>query len=228
MKRMLIIAGIAIGAATASACAQSEQKKQAEQTAAAAQQAAAGAQQAAQGAQQAAAGAQQAGQAVAQGLQQMAQGLGQAAQAGAKAVAYESLNDLVPEVSGWERTAPKGKTNSAMGMSVSSTEANYTQGEQRITLEITDTALSPLVLMPFTIMTKAGFEERSDDGYKKAVSIGAYPGYEEWDKSSKHGEVTMIVADRFVVHGEGRNVPSTDVVKQLVQAVNAAKLGALK
>lgn len=228
MKRMLIIAGIAIAAASA-ACVQSEQQKQAAQQAAAgAQQAAAGAQQAAQGAQQAAAGAQQASQAMAQGLQQMAQGLGQAAQAGAKAVPYESLNELVPEFSGWQRTAPKGKTNSAMGMSMSSTEANYTNGDQRITLEITDTALSPIILMPITMMTKAGFEERSDDGYKKASPIGAYPGYEEWDKSSKHGEVTMIVADRFVVNADGRNVPSTDVVKQLVQAVNAAKLATLK
>jgi hypothetical protein len=34
----------------------------------------------------------------------------------------------------------------------------------------------------------------------------------------------MIVADRFVVHANGRDVASTDVVKQLVQAVNAAKL----
>ena len=83
-----------------------------------------------------------------------------------------------------------------MGMSMSSTEANYTNGDQRITLEINDTALEP---------DHSDADHDDDKGrlrgalrrrYKKASPIGVLR-LRGMGQEPKHGEVTMIVADRL-------------------------------
>ena len=43
-----------------------------------------------------------------------------------------------------------------------------------------------------------------------------------------HGEVTVIVANRFVVLASGRRVPGIDTVRRAVTAIDLAKLGKVK
>lgn len=222
MKRMLIVGTLML--AVTAACGKSEQQKQAEATAAAAQQMADGAKKMAEGAQGAAEGAQQGMAQMMQGLQQMAQG---AQGAGTQPVDYEKLKELIPELSGWERSDVKGQQTS-MGISVSMAEAHYTKGESSLKLEITDTSFSKLVLAPFMMFARAGFSERSDDGYKKGITLAGYPGFETWEKGSKHGEVNLLVADRFIVNADGRDVENTEPAKQLAQAIDLKKLSTLK
>ena len=54
------------------------------------------------------------------------------------------------------------------------------------------------------------------------------PGYEEWNSAAKTGDLTVIVANRFVVHGKGREMTGLDPVRTVVQAVNFQTLGKLK
>jgi len=225
MTRKMLV-GLALTLAAA-ACGSSEQKKQEE----AAKQIQQGAEKMAQGAQAAAQGAGQAAQnssaQVAQGLAQMAQGLQQMAQGTGKPVDYELLKAALPDVAGWERSNTKGEQVS-MGISVSKAETRYRKDDSQVDLEITDTAMSPLALAPFTMFLTTGYEERSDDGFKRAAKVGGQPGYEEWNKDSKHGEVTVVVNNRFIVNAKGRDVADLEPVRKVVLAVDLAKLGALK
>jgi hypothetical protein len=219
-RKMLVALALTLAAA---ACGSSEQKKQEE----AAKQIQQGAEKMAQGAQAAGQAAANSSTQVAQGLAQMAQGLQQMAQGTGKPVDYELLKAALPDVAGWERSNTKGEQVS-MGISVSKAETRYRKDDSQVDLEITDTAMSQLALAPFTMFLTTGYSERSDDGFKRAAKVGGQPGYEEWNKDSKHGEVTVVVNNRFIVNAKGRDVADLEPVRKVVLAVDLAKLGALK
>jgi X-X-X-Leu-X-X-Gly heptad repeat protein len=172
---------------------------------------------------QVAAGAQQ----VAEGARQMARGVQQLAQAAATPIAFETLETLLPDVDGWKKMNPSGEMIS-LPVSYTNAKARYTRDTSTIELEITDTALSQVLLGPATMFMSTGFEEKSDDGYKKALTIRGAPAYEDWNKPAKTADLTVIVAARFVVHGKGRDVTSVDPVRAVVQAVDFQKLAKLK
>jgi uncharacterized phage infection (PIP) family protein YhgE len=223
-KHLLLTAIVAVAACAA--CGKSEQQKQAEEATKQVQQGAAAMQ---QGAEQMANAAQNSSQQMANGLQAMAQGFQQMAQgsgAAAKSVDYEQLKALLPDVGGWTKTNPKGEEMS-MPVSYSRAEAQYSKDPSHIDLEITDTALSQLLLAPMSIFLNSGFSERSDEGFKRATKVANQPGYEEWNVDSKRGEVTAVVNGRFVVHATGNDVDSIDPVRKVVESVDLSKLAAL-
>lgn len=170
-------------------------------------------------------------QAAQEGLQQMMQGLQQMAggevQVSTRPVDYELLKDVVPEFSGWERSDVKGQQLS-MGISVSSAEGRYRQSEASIKLEIIDTSFSQVLLAPFMMLARAGYEQRSDDGYQKGITLAGHPGFESWKKAARDGEVHLLVANRFLINAEGSGVDSTEPVRQLVQAIDLEKLAGLE
>ena len=166
-------------------------------------------------------------QQVAQGLEQMAQGLQQMAKNTAKAVDSDELKALLPDISGWTKSDVKGEMVS-MGFSQSNARARYTKGDSTIELEIVDSTMNQLILAPLAMFMASGFEEKSDDGYKKATQVAGFPGFEEWEKDSKHGEVTAVVANRFVVTASAHGVDSPEPAQKAIEAVNLSKLSGLK
>lgn len=218
MTKRMIMAGIALAAAVG--CGGS-QERQAEQ---AAQQIQEGAEQMQRAAEQMAqGGADQ----MAQGLQQMTQGLQQMAQSQGDVVDYEVLKGLLPQVSGWTQAGARGEQLS-MPMKVSRAEARYTKGDSNVELEITDSALHQMLLAPFSMYLAAGYSERSDEGFKRSAKIGGFPGIEDWNSSSRRGEVTAVVNNRFVVQATGHDVEDLAAVRQIVDAIDLSKLAALK
>lgn len=219
MKTRTIVA-VALVAASAG-CGKSEQEKQAEQAAAAAQQVAQGAQAAGQATQQ---GAQQ----FAQGMQQIAQGLQQMSAAQGDVVSHEQLRTLLPETVGnWTRKSARSEQLS-LPFKVSNAEARYENGAASLDLKITDASLNQLLIAPLSMFMVAGYEEKSDDGYKKYAAMGNVPGFEEWQQHDKRGEVTLIVGRRFVVQATGHNVESVEPVRAVLQALDLGKLSAIK
>ena len=226
MGRRLVVVFVAIAAMAG--CGKSEQQKQAEQIAEAAKQVTAGAEQAAKGVQQAAQGTTaQASDQIAQGLSQFAKGLGQMAQSSAPAVDYERLKELIPEISGWTRSNVRGE-QVTIPFKMSKAQARYEKGDSSITLEITDSSFNQLILAPLSMFMAMGFEEKSDDGYTKATKISGLPGFEKWQHAGKDGEVTAIVANRFIVNADGNNVENIDVIRKIVQTVDLNKLAGMK
>ncbi|MCC7008093.1 MAG: hypothetical protein IT184_04705 [Acidobacteria bacterium] len=160
-----------------------------------------------------------------QGVQQMADAQGRGGQT--KLVDYEVLKGLLPDLSGWERSGAKGQQVS-MGISLSSAEAHYAKGDASMKLEIIDTNFSQMVLAPFMMFARAGYEEKSDDGYKKGMTLGGYPGFESWEKGNRDAEVHLLVGDRFMVNVEANGVDNAEPARALAQAVNLSKLAGLK
>jgi X-X-X-Leu-X-X-Gly heptad repeat protein len=212
-----------IASAFVMACGTSQQQ-QAEEAAKKMEQ---GAQEVQKAAEQIAKDAQGSSAQLAAGLQQMAQGFQQMAQGTAKPVDFEQLKGAMPEVTGWTRTNPRGEQVN-MPVAISRAEARYTKDNSRVELEIVDTALSQLLLAPVSMFLGSGYSERSDDGFKRSAKVGGQPGFEEWNNDDKRGEVTAVVANRFIVKGTGHQVENLETVRGVVESVDHGKLAALK
>jgi hypothetical protein len=144
-----------------------------------------------------------------------------------KPVDVELLKSFLPELAGWTKGRPRGEQMTTPYV-LSNAKAHYTRGDSTIDIEITDSALNPMIFAPFAAFMAAGFDERTRDGYKKAAAIAGSPGFESWEKGPGHGEVTVIVANRFVVRASGRRVPGIDAIRRAVAAIDLRKLAALK
>ena len=142
-------------------------------------------------------------------------------------VEFEQIAGLLPELSGWTRTKPRGE-QVTMGVPMSRASATYTQGDSEIDVEITDSSFNQLVLSPMTIFLSVGFSERSSEGYTKSAPVNGSPGFEKWNGDAKRAEVTVVVNSRFIVQGIGHNVDDVAPVRALVKAVDLAKLAQFK
>ena len=152
-------------------------------------------------------------------------GAGQKAQV--KPVDVELLKSFLPELAGWTKGRPRGEQMTTPYV-ISNAKVHYASGDSTIDIEITDSALNPMIFAPFAAFMAAGYDERTRDGYKKAAAIAGSPGFESWEKGPGHGEVTVIIANRFVVQASGRRVPGIDAVRKAVTAIDLRKLAALK
>jgi hypothetical protein len=162
-----------------------------------------------------------------QGPVQAAHGFEQLVHVQAQPIEFEQLKALLPEIGGWTRSDERGE-DLTLPVSYSRAEAVYRRDDSRIELEITDTALSQMLLAPLSMFLASGYSERSDEGFRRAVKIGSHPGMEKWNSDGRHGEVTAIVGSRYIVRASGDDVSDLAFVRRVVEEVDLTKLAALK
>lgn len=216
--------------ATTAACGKSDEEKQAE---AAAQQVKEATAKFDEAAKQAAAQAEARSSDMAKGLEAMAQGLAGAASAvGANGkpvepVGFRQLQALFPNLPGWKKGKPTGERMTAP-VAFSQAEVHYTKGDSRIELTIMDSGFHQLLLAPYTMFLTSGFERKTADGYEKSTKVGDEPGWEKWNSTRKSGEVNAVVARRFLVQAEGREVDDINVLHTAIVKTDLTKLAAMK
>jgi TRAP-type C4-dicarboxylate transport system substrate-binding protein len=214
----VVIAGFAV------ACGQSAAEKQAEEIKAQAQKVAAAAEQVGKAAEASAKSSGDASQDLAKAMQGMA-----AAMSGSKdgkpieTVSIDVLKSALPSIAGYEMDTPKSERMTAP-FPISQTEAKYKKGDSDIDVKIVDAAAAQLLMAPWKMMMATGYSKETDDGYEKATTIGGNPGWEKWDKSSKHGEVGMFVGNRFMVSIEGDNLANINQLHDVAAKIDASKL----
>jgi hypothetical protein len=155
-----------------------------------------------------------------------------AANAGKKVetVDYKELKALLPEsLPGMKRTDASGEKNAAMGMQVSNAEGRYRADDgSSMTIKITDIgSMTGLAGMATYAWARTEVDRESDNSYEKTSTFGGYKSREKYDKSSKSGEVSVLVGDRFVVEADGNNV-DMDAIKGALGKVDLGKLNSMK
>lgn len=213
----------------AMACGPSEAEKQAEQIREGAEQMAKGAEALAQAAGESAAKqAQEGGRQMAQGLEELAKGLGQLAtgKEPVEPVGFRSLYDFFPDFDGWEKGRPTGE-RLTMPVRFSQAKVTYRKGDASIEATIIDSGFNGLLVAPYAMMLKTGYERETDDGYERSATVAGQPGWEKW-KEGGRGEVNAFVGDRFLVQLEGRNLDDVKVLHALAAAAQLGKLADLK
>ncbi len=152
-----------------------------------------------------------------------------AAQADAKAGKVtltdpEVLKGYLPgAVGGFARTGVNAESSAAGGMGASVAEGDYSKGEGSLKLKVTDMGATG-ALAGLAGAFNVQKSEESAGRYEKVGKINGRMTTETYDRTSKHGEYGVMVADRFMVSAEGDNVDMDD----LKSAVGAIDLGRLE
>jgi hypothetical protein len=229
MRATWFAAALAVALA-ASACGKSEEQKQTE---AAAQQVKEAAEKFDKAAREAAGKADADGAEMAKGLEAMAQGLAGAASAmggdgkTVDPIGFKELQPFFPDLPGWEKGKPTGERMTSP-VPFSQAEVHYRKGNSRIEMSIVDSGLHPLLLAPYTMLLATGYEKQTENGYEKSTKVGSDPGWEKWNGNTKRGEVSAVVAQRFVVRAEGTRVEDLTVLKDALAKTDLARLAALQ
>ena len=170
---------------------------------------------------------------IAKGFESMAKGLSVMAGGDPNAkpvdpISFRELMSVFPEhLSGWERSKPTGERMSSP-VNFSQAGVEFTKGDARLDLKITDSALNQMLIAPIAMMLTSGYEKETANGYEKSTKVGGFPGWEKWNGAGKNGELTAIVNQRFIVQVEGRNIDDPKVMHDLIAATGLNKLAELQ
>lgn len=145
-------------------------------------------------------------------------------------VDFRKLKELLPqELAGFEKGDSSGEKNNAFGISVSEAKQSFrtADGSKSVRFEITDpgTLAGPFALA--NMWMNVDIDKESSSGYEKTSTVGGRKLHEKWNKDGKHGEVHLVVGNRFMVEIDARGVEMADI-KSLISKIDVAKLEAMK
>ena len=145
-----------------------------------------------------------------------------------EALAPDVLKPFVPEtLAGLERTNFSAERNGAMGMQVSTANADYggTDGHA-LHLEISDTG-SMKGLLGLAGWAAMQSDQETDHSYERFYKQDGRLVHEQWDRQSKNGEFSVVLGERFLVKVSGK-ADSMDELKTAVASLDLSGLEALK
>jgi hypothetical protein len=145
-------------------------------------------------------------------------------------VDFRELKDMLPaSLPGMKRTEASGERTAAMGMNVSTAHAQYSNDNgANATITITDIgSMTGLAGMAAFAWSATEVDRETENGYEKTTRFDGHKAMEKYDRSSKSGEMSVLVGDRFIVEAKGNDV-DMDALKSAVKAVNLGKLDSMK
>lgn len=173
--------------------------------------------------------AKQGGAGMGEAMKKMGEAFGAATGKKVTPVDFRELKALLPEaLPGMKRTRAEGERAAAMGMNISKAEGEYQSEGSNVHINLTDMgSLSGMAAMATVGWAMAEIDKETETSYEKTSTYQGYKSHEEYNRESKDGEVTVLVADRFVVEVRGNNLPM-DTIKAALGSVDLNKLAAMK
>ena len=105
----------------------------------------------------------------------------------------KSVGDLKPG-------EPEGETQSMGEWNFSNASIAFTgEGGKQANVELFDYAHIGILYAPYTILLNMKFSRESTKGYEKSTKLGDFPAFEKWENADGRNEMTVLVADRFIV-----------------------------
>lgn len=142
-------------------------------------------------------------------------------------VDFRDLKALLPEAIGdLKRNNIEGEKVAAMGMNISKANADYSDAENNISIDINITDLgnvSGLSGLAAYGWYMVDIDKETKTGYEKTFTYKGNKGFEKYDNEGKYGEVSILVAKRFVIEANGNQV-SMDQIKTAVDLIDIGKL----
>ncbi|TAE54428.1 MAG: transposase [Bacteroidetes bacterium] len=146
---------------------------------------------------------------------------------GSQPVNFRELKELLPSrTGGLAQTNSEGQTAGSMGFTISQANAEYEEGDKRISISIVDAAGTGAVVMGMAAWTMTTVDRESSDGYERTGTFEGHKSYEKYDKGSESASLSLFIANRFIVSVDGSKV-SMDDVKGAAKDINLRKLEGL-
>ncbi|AXE19660.1 transposase [Runella rosea] len=139
------------------------------------------------------------------------------------------LKELLPaDADGLKRKEASSEKSAAMGFGVSTAKASYRDDNgQDIDVNITDVAGMGVALMGMAAWSMASIDKETETGYEKTTEYKGHKAFEKYNTQSKNGEISVIVANRYIVQVEGRDV-AMDKIKSVLDDIDLDKLADIK
>lgn len=142
-------------------------------------------------------------------------------------VDFRVLRDLLPdELDGMERVDASGERAGVAGFSFSQAEGEYRSddGERRISLQIVDGGgIAQMTMLGATWM-QVEIDREDSNGYERTTEYEGYPAFEKVRTGDRpRSELSVIVAERFLVTANGQNV-EMDELKDAVEELDLGEL----
>jgi hypothetical protein len=146
------------------------------------------------------------------------------------AIDYQKLLPILPDPpQGWVADKAEGSTEDVGGFRITNVHRDYHKGEgdkgPTTAISILDSVANP----DYVNATTAAWNNNSetDEGYGKSVTIDGNPGFEAFEKDSKHATLWVMIANRYFVQIELQNQDPKEL-QEWVKRVDLKKLAAIK
>jgi hypothetical protein len=157
------------------------------------------------------------------------EGMQQATENGTPAplVPATSLQEkLTPELIGMKRTSSERSQGGAMGMNMSTANAEYEGGpNQRLRVTISDVGGSAMMAGLGAAWAMVDIDQADDNGFERSVKVDGNRGFEKEERQGENvsRELSVMVGNRLLVQLSGDNI-SMDELRKAYSALNAASL----
>ncbi|MEL6989670.1 MAG: hypothetical protein AAGK97_17810, partial [Bacteroidota bacterium] len=129
---------------------------------------------------------------------------------------WRDIKEQLPtKLIGMEQEEVGGETVGAFGFNISQAEATYRDGDKKVDVSITDTGGLAGAMKAMTAWASLTIDREDSNGWERTSTYKGNKIYEKYNKRSERGEFNAIIANRFVVTVNGRNVDSKDFRKIL-------------
>ena len=147
-----------------------------------------------------------------------------------EAVDYQKLIPILPEApQGWTADKPEGSTEDVGGFRITNVHRDYHKGEgdkaPTAAISILDSVSNPDYVAATTAAWNSNSE--SSEGYSKSVTIDGNPGFEAFEKETKHATLWLMIANRYFVQVELQNQDPAQL-QEWVKRVDLKKLAEVK
>jgi hypothetical protein len=143
---------------------------------------------------------------------------------------YQKLLPVLPDApQGWTADPPEGSTEDVGGFRITNVHRDYHKGEgdkgPTAAISILDSVANP----DYVSATTAAWNNNSEssEGYGKSVTIDGNPGFEAFEKESKHATLWVMIANRYFLQIELQNQDPGEL-QEWVKRVDLKKLAAIK
>jgi hypothetical protein len=146
---------------------------------------------------------------------------------GGKPFAPEKLQSFVPEtLGGLPRTAIEARTDSAMGLSFSSVQAEYAQDDRSIEVKLQDIGAVKMLAMGMAAWASSTVNRETQDEVERIYKKDGVAYKESYRKDGSQAEFSMMLANGVMVDVNSQGMPM-DAVKAAVASMDTAAIGAL-
>jgi hypothetical protein len=147
-----------------------------------------------------------------------------------EAVDYQKLLPVLPEpLPGWTADKAEGSTEDVGGFKITNVHRDYRKGEGEkapsAAISILDSVSNP----DYVSATTEAWKTNSDtsEGYAKSVNIDGNPGFETFEKDTRHAALWVMIANRYFVQIELQNQDPGEL-QPWIKHIDLKKLAAIK
>ena len=147
-----------------------------------------------------------------------------------EAVDYQKLLPVLPEPpSGWISDKPEGSTEDVGGFKITNVHRDYRKGDGEKAPSAAISILDSVANPDYVKATTEAWKNNSDtsEGYAKSVTIDGDPGFETFEKETKHAALWVMIADRYFVQIELQNQEPNEL-QEWIKRIDLKKLAAIK